>query len=267
MRDKNIDSVKGVLITLVVLGHVIEPYISNPVARWVYVFIYSFHMPAFIFLAGMLSGHCWDKCNASALKFIGLLLVFSVIYEGVVVISNGRVSDYARHLAPYWILWFLLSLAFWRWMTPLLLRLRWPVTSSLVISVCALGLFDIGLPLSLARTFSFLPFYVLGLAHGRSIIRSIRANNRALALGAVGLAVAFMLSQTISLPMLYGSYSFERMGLNLAIGTGYRLYAYVVCTITMLSAIAVSLQTDRLSGIGIRSLQIYLFHGLVVGIL
>ena len=54
-----IDAYKGVLIVLVVLGHVIggevhlipEGMLTRTVAEFLFKFIYSFHMPAFFFIA------------------------------------------------------------------------------------------------------------------------------------------------------------------------------------------------------------------------
>lgn len=55
-RDTYWDSLKFVLIFLVVLGHMIEPYItSSKVILAVYNFIYLFHMPLFVFVSGRFS--------------------------------------------------------------------------------------------------------------------------------------------------------------------------------------------------------------------
>ncbi len=48
---------KGILITLVVLGHWLEAtnYWDDGLIRYLLTAIYAFHMPAFIFLAGITS--------------------------------------------------------------------------------------------------------------------------------------------------------------------------------------------------------------------
>ena len=59
-----IDAYKGVLILLVVIGHTVgggihlmpEGMVSRTVAEYVFKFIYSFHMPAFFFVAGVTFG-------------------------------------------------------------------------------------------------------------------------------------------------------------------------------------------------------------------
>ena len=51
-RDAKIDNLKGILIFLVVFGHLLELVITKGHAKYIYELIYSFHMPFFIFLSG-----------------------------------------------------------------------------------------------------------------------------------------------------------------------------------------------------------------------
>ena len=48
------DNVKALLIFLVVIGHMTSDYVSDShMVRWVTLWIYTFHMPAFIFISGL----------------------------------------------------------------------------------------------------------------------------------------------------------------------------------------------------------------------
>jgi len=48
------DNVKALLILLVVIGHMTTDYVSDShLVRWTTLWIYSFHMPAFIFISGL----------------------------------------------------------------------------------------------------------------------------------------------------------------------------------------------------------------------
>lgn len=48
------DNVKALLIFLVVIGHMTTDYVSDShMVRWITLWIYTFHMPAFIFLSGL----------------------------------------------------------------------------------------------------------------------------------------------------------------------------------------------------------------------
>ena len=53
MRNPYFDNAKAILIILVVIGHIIEPFIEDIYTlKIIYEFIYTFHMPAFILLSG-----------------------------------------------------------------------------------------------------------------------------------------------------------------------------------------------------------------------
>lgn len=52
------DNVKAFLIFLVVIGHMTTDYVSDShMVRWITLWIYSFHMPAFIFISGLVHKH------------------------------------------------------------------------------------------------------------------------------------------------------------------------------------------------------------------
>ena len=49
------DNVKAFLIFLVVIGHMTSDYVSDShLVRWITLWIYTFHMPAFIFISGLM---------------------------------------------------------------------------------------------------------------------------------------------------------------------------------------------------------------------
>jgi len=116
LRNKRFDEAKGILILLVVFGHLIEPQISNslPVRR-VYEFIYLFHMPAFVFISGYLfkiESETRTHCVRIIQNLVMPLVMFEAIYEGYTILTTGRPSVYFLDFAPYWTLWYLLSLIF-----------------------------------------------------------------------------------------------------------------------------------------------------------
>lgn len=53
-RIYKFDNVKAILIFLVVIGHMTSDYVSDShLIRWITLWIYTFHMPAFIFISGL----------------------------------------------------------------------------------------------------------------------------------------------------------------------------------------------------------------------
>ncbi|MBP3356929.1 MAG: acyltransferase family protein [Rikenellaceae bacterium] len=52
-RNRSLDGLKFILISLVVMGHFMEPSrYTDSVSCWLYSVIYSFHMPLFIWMNG-----------------------------------------------------------------------------------------------------------------------------------------------------------------------------------------------------------------------
>ena len=50
-RDYRFDNIKCIMIFFVVLGHFLELFSGN-ISKAIYIFIYTFHMPVFIFITG-----------------------------------------------------------------------------------------------------------------------------------------------------------------------------------------------------------------------
>lgn len=64
MKERNLklDNAKGILITLVVIGHMLLPIqgTTRDVTNFFYM-IYAFHMPAFVFISGLLAQHIYTR--------------------------------------------------------------------------------------------------------------------------------------------------------------------------------------------------------------
>ena len=73
-----VDNMKAFLIGCVVLGHLCE-VIKFPYSSYLYLLIYSFHMPAFVFLSGFCSSRevHYDKI---ARNYVYPYVVFQILY-------------------------------------------------------------------------------------------------------------------------------------------------------------------------------------------
>ncbi|TJY67440.1 hypothetical protein E4J89_15285 [Arthrobacter sp. CAU 1506] len=78
-RDHRIDTAKGALIVLVVLGHLLEVtnFWDAETFRLALTAIYLFHMPAFVFLAGITA-----KANRLPERAGGILLLL-LTFQGL----------------------------------------------------------------------------------------------------------------------------------------------------------------------------------------
>lgn len=110
----SIDASKGVLILLVIIGHVL---IGNLQDHFIRFFIYSFHMPLFLFISGYLINiNKLEKYSFTTLvkhylkRMLGWWLLACLIYY---IITNRTYSleSFISHIIhPYYHLWYIPSL-------------------------------------------------------------------------------------------------------------------------------------------------------------
>ncbi|QIK82856.1 acyltransferase family protein [Sanguibacter sp. HDW7] len=260
------------LIALVVVGHMLSGVMSDasgPVVMW----IYSFHMPAFVLLCGYLS-RSWTGTRKQAAGIVtGLVVPYVLLQAAHAAIAALRGFPFALHLLdPAWTLWFLPALVAWRLTTPLWRALRPSVALGAAVLVALLAPLvpDLGPRLALARVLSLLPFFVVGLLLTPEVVARLRDAGRGPSVAAAVVLVAgavLALPTTRSVPLalfLYiGPYS------DLPYPTLVALALRVLVLVAALVAtVAVALLTPRrrtwLVRAGAASLSVYLLHGLVI---
>lgn len=163
-REIEFDVMRGILVLLVVLGHVIQqlPQVEATWGKAVSDVIYSFHMPAFAFVSGLCSVRILSfEKNTEAASYVGsrarrLLipyLVWGALYLGLrsVMGEHARVP-YDLSSWPFFFLgynpdgamWFLWTLFVTSAVTvlcaPLLRRGRWVAMAVMAVSVGCLVL-------------------------------------------------------------------------------------------------------------------------------
>lgn len=115
-RNRSIDAVKGILIFLVVIGHVLLGTLDENIIRYT---IYSFHMPAFFFVSGYLldmerlagRGY-WSVLSKYWKRMLAEWSVAWLVYTAY-VLRHGNFDwmDVVQNLyAPFYHLWFVPAL-------------------------------------------------------------------------------------------------------------------------------------------------------------
>ena len=102
-RDSFCDTLKGILILLVILGHVLE--IGNDiVSNSVYHFIYLFHMPLFVFISGFFTKEYISIKDflQKNLQLIETFVIFHVFFTTIKIL-NGAEITISMLAIPYWI--------------------------------------------------------------------------------------------------------------------------------------------------------------------
>ena len=84
------DNIKWLMIFLVVVGHTIDHITGrSPLAKTLYLFIYTFHMPVFVFISGLFSKKTIRRRNYPA--------IYSYLVMYVVMKFSIAVAEYLAH--------------------------------------------------------------------------------------------------------------------------------------------------------------------------
>ncbi|HWK22959.1 MAG TPA: acyltransferase family protein [Ureibacillus sp.] len=196
-RSAYFDNAKAILIYLVVLGHLMSGYLNeNHYIDTLYIVIYFFHMPAFILISGHFSrtikGVKDLKKIAKTLLFP--YLVFQIIYTFYYknVFDDNVTFDL---LEPRYALWFLLSMAIWKFMLWAFSRHKMMVLVSIILSLTVGYFSEVNECLSLARTFFFFPFFLLGYHLNRENFVKMKNKWNMLVASILGIGIVLVVYQ------------------------------------------------------------------------
>ncbi|MCF6136284.1 acyltransferase family protein [Pseudalkalibacillus berkeleyi] len=268
-RDYYFDNAKFILIFLVVFGHFISPHKSNSdVLYTVYNFIYTFHMPAFILIAGFFSKSIFKEGYLKNIfkKILIPYFIFQIIYFAFYTIKNG--SETFKLFDPYWTLWFLLSLVLWNVLLVIFARIKYPLIVALGLGLIAGYVQDIGTFLSLSRTFVFFPVFLLGYYLKKEHFYALLNTRKRIA--ASTLFVTMFISYYFFFPeaakeWLLASSSYEELGVGVEQAILIRLLMYGLMLIATFSFMAlVPRRKLFFTHMGGRTLYVYLLHGFIV---
>lgn len=263
-RNYLLDNLKVILIFSVVFGHTIEYYINqNDVLRGIYMYIYVFHMPLFIYISGYLS----KKSSKSTTKIISSLLIpyvfFNIVWYTSVYFVTGQ--NMFSLIYPGWTLWYLISLFFWRISLKYLIKIKYIIPISFILGLL-IGLDKSGENiLSLSRTIVFLPFFLLGYYTKDEDLEKMSSFNKiiSIAIFILFMIIAFYIAkyEVVDYKFLYNSHAYYTNNLTVKQGLIFRSVLYV-CSI-LLSLSVISLVPSKkvfYSKYGKNTMNIYVFH-------
>ncbi|MEV4745281.1 acyltransferase family protein [Streptosporangium amethystogenes subsp. fukuiense] len=267
-REPYLDNVKFVLIALVVMGHSLVPTLKAHSASSVYLFVYMFHMPAFVLISGYLGRNFWHS-NAKINKLVDTLLIPYVVVEiGYALLRYGLGQKWTLTIIdPAWLNWYLVALVLWRISTPIWTRMRQPLLVAVVIYMAA-GFSEISGDFSIDRFFGLLPFYVLGLLlkpEHFDLLKPtwVKITSAVVLVGAAG--VAILIAPHVPRDPIYFRYSFKAMDMSWWMGFGVRAAVLVAALIMTAAVLALVPRRETwFSDLGTRTLYAYLLHGVVV---
>jgi fucose 4-O-acetylase-like acetyltransferase len=235
-RTTWVDQVRWVAIVLVVTGHLIGLVRGrSDAAELVSDYLYVFHVPAFVLLAGWSSRRA--RLGTTVIvriwwQLVAPYLVFQLIAFGLEYLLDGVTPSWSFSRQTFG-LWFLVALAGWRALGALLRPL--PVPVALLLSLTAALLAGvvpaIGDQLSLSRILVFLPLFVAGPWVIDQVDRwrkRVELRLAALAVMVAGFVVVAADEPGFSRVIFFGRDGYEALGYSDASGAAHRLAALAI---------------------------------------
>lgn len=272
-REYGFDNLRGLLIVLVVLGHLLEICGSFPGAGFLYRTIYSFHMPAFLFLSGYFA-----RFDRRKIVF-GLFLPYVVFQTGYILFDRLTLGENTplQFTTPYWILWYLMADILYHLLIPMYDttdRKRQCLGLAVTFALSLMTGYDstVGYRLTLSRFLVFQPWFLLGFYSRRSgwigamsSRMESRKHGKMLLTGAVCFLSAVMHSISLRSEILYGAHPYG----TLAYGPLERSIAGLAALVWIGFGCTVLLplllrQLPLLTALGQNTLPVYLLHGFAV---
>ena len=270
-RDYAIDHVRFILIFAVVFAHLLEVCAPFPGCFLIYKLIYTFHMPAFIFLFGYNIRYSSRKIIYRwCLPYMAFQCAY--LFFAKHILKSGVEFQFST---PYWLLWYMLVCIYYQLLLPLFDtdhkgRQVIAVLSTFVISLLVGFVQTVGYYMSLSRFFVFQPWFLLGyyckkhdLLEGLSCKPKIRSF---ILLGSAAVMVMLVPSVcTMPNGILYGSYFYA--GCN---GTVWMRVTSSVMAFVAILFLCVGMKPylrrklPLITTIGQHTWPIFLLHGFLI---
>lgn len=267
------DNIKGLLIILVVVGHVAHPvHNDNPAISCLFDVIYLFHMPLFVFVSGLFAKHAKIERGVNPNRILSFALLAALFQLALLLINEVDVtleSFLQFTSAP----WYLLAMAYWYAAAPLLARLGWRRGMVLALALSyASGFVDLsdGL-LAISRALAFLPWFAAGLYCPVESVADLKESRsrpvRVTLDAAVAISAVVVLARVLDahvydwfFQMVYGDNPYRALPLDLLGKTVSGVLALVLSAAVLR---LVPSRPTRLATLGRRTLGIYVGHRLV----
>jgi len=261
------DNLKSLLIFLVVFGHIISPLRSSSnEATFIYMCIYLFHMPLFLYIFGYFSKSTVKEGKIVKNKWFNFLLLYFLMQGVLLIIGNKEFSLLNGETG----MWYIQCILIWILLLPFIDRIK---PKYMLIISFILGIligFDKNADhtLSLSRVFVFMPFFLLGLYTTEDHIKKLRTKKNKIYAVMILLAIILIL---ISIPLNYeliikftfGKHSYSLLGFNY-IGCLFRMLWYAVSILISVCIITLTSNKKNIfTNIGTKTLQVFCLHLIV----
>lgn len=269
-RNAYFDSLKFILISCVVLGHVLNYSHDSRVCLALWNWLYSFEMPLFVFVSGYFTKKkTFSDTFRGCLRLVETLFIWNIIY---CIFDPSTELTIERLLKPAFAYWYLLCLIIWRFILQIIpLKNTHALLSILLLFAIGLlwGFIDIdGSVLSNSRVIAFFPFFLLGAyARETGLVTRIRVSKKLVSyVILLIIPVLILLYNDTLAPYFNCSRPYVADGGN-KIGFLYRLLFYMISLLQGYALLNIVPKNGLLAKLGEQTMPIYVFHGFVIIVL
>lgn len=255
---------------LVVLGHALEYLrLSDVPTKFIYIWIYEFHMPVFIFISGFFSKNL-EKGRNTALRTFAIPFIFFNIILTILAILTGKVESF-QFFRPGWTLWYLYCMFLWRLLLPDLVKIRNVFKISLLVGVLYGFSSEFGAYMSMARLLRFLPYFLGGYFVKEAYLLKMRSAKwkyvkAALIIAASLLIAAFWIHENLKPEFFWGDRSYRLLSMELFYELAFGMLSYFIgFGFVFVLMVLAPAKRHFLTVWGERTLTIYLLHVYLIG--
>lgn len=268
------DNIRGIMIILVVFGHLLESFLSGANEE-IYQIIYSFHIPILLFISGYFAKCDRRKGIRNFLIPYFILQMIYLVFNGLLNHTGIRNIPFQIH-TPFWILWFLFTLFLYSMILPFFdqgkngKRVFITLMISLVVALGVGYVGSIGYKFSLSRAIVFFPVFLAGyyLSKRSDLYGKFKKKFGFYKWGVIGVILLFLIilwKANISNAMMYQSLNYVSAG-GFVYQRAFLLAGYFLWTI-LFFGIVPRKEIRYLTSIGQNTMPIFLLHAFIVLIL
>ncbi len=262
VRNDRLDAVKFWLIVLVISAHVLmrKEFADSPSCAVVWNWLCIFDMPLFVFISGYYSRKKESKdFRSSILKLLEPLIVFHVI---ALVFYVKHPLSIRSILSPWYILWYLLSLIYWRCMLQMIPDKMLRHKKTILIVTFCISILSGFLPfdriLSLQRTLALMPFFFLGyFMKGRNVFLPDKYKLLCIGFLLVILAILFLHPHR-------NNYLLYATPYKSIYGAAIRVTAFAVAIPMAMAFMNACYTAPWIARQGRMTMQYYIYHALII---
>lgn len=260
------DNLKFLLIFLVVFGHFFECLTDDSqIAQQLYIYIWSFHMPAFLFVSGIFSKKNINENRYRKIFEYFILYLFIQLYLFVTKAVTGDTETYSI-LKEDGVPWYAFALFVCSLVTIALKNLDRKYLFCLAIILGCFSGYNTALSdiLVSSRIVIYYPFFLAGyFLDGTKVISFLSKTWLKIValfvhLGWIGVIYLFPVATYKVRPLITGRAHFDKIGMYYCI---YRAIYYVATFVLIFAIIALIPNIKNIcSTWGSRSVQVYALH-------